>query len=229
MARPPPNRMLRGLSPASFTEEALPPAPVGLPPGFGIPLCAGVELSFLANLPPLGMKLAILEVLLFVSASRATGTTSSLCSSPLSSVLSGTEVRFATSFPFSFPFSLSFSGPLTEPFLVVKALLKVRWAMPLRAILGLLAVVETVVPEEGAAPQEFPLLVPLSPGRTLPSFSSKGSVLEPVSALSTCPAPSCLVGAALSVWGPTPLEEEMEDDLEPPLLLKSLSFSSIDF
>lgn len=154
MASPPPNRMLRGLSPASFTEEAFPPTPGALPPGFGIPLCAGVELSFLATLPPLGMKLVILEVLLFELSVSTTGATSSLSSSPLSSVLSGTEMRFPTSFPFSFPlsFSLYFSVLLTEPFLAVKALLKVRWAMPLRAILGLLAVVDTVVPAEGAAP-----------------------------------------------------------------------------
>lgn len=235
MARPLPNRMLRGLSPASFTEEVFPPTPGALPPGFGIPLCAGVELSFLATLPPFGMKLAILEVLLFeLSVSTAAGATSSLDSSPLSSVLSEVEVCFPTSLPFSFSFSfpfsfsLSFSVPLTEPFLAVKALLKVRWAMPLRAILGLLAVVATVVPAERGAALAVPVLVPFIPGRTLPSSSSRGSVLEPVSALSTSPAPGCLVRAPLSVWAPTPLEEEVED-LEPPLLLNSLSFSSIDF
>jgi len=230
--RPPPSRMLRGLSPASFTEEAFPPTPGALPPGFGIPLCAGVELSFLATLPPLGMKLVILEVLLFeLSASTATGATSSFSSSPLSSVRSGTEMHFPASFPFSFsfsfPLSLSFSVLLIEPFLAVRALLKVRWAMPLRAILGLLAVVGTVVPAGGAAPWAAPLPVPLIPGRTLPSSSSRGSVLDPVSALSAFAASSCLARAALSLWAAAPLEEV--DDLELPLLLKSLSFSSIDF
>lgn len=53
-------------------------------------------------------------------------------------------------------------------------------------------------------------------------------MLEPVSALSTCPAPTCLDGAELSASAPLEEEEEVED-LEPPLLLNSLSFSSIDF
>lgn len=50
--------------------------------------------------------------------------------------------------------------------------------------------------------------------------------MDPASTFSTPPAPDCLAGAELSVWATPPLEEE---DLEPPLLLKSLSFSSMDF
>lgn len=219
--RPPAKRMLRGLSPASFAEDALPPTAEALPPGFGIPLCAGVELSFFVTFPPLGMKLVIFEVLLFeLSVSKAAGATSSLGSSPLS----GAETRFPASLTFSFPFSLSL--PLTEPFLAVKALLKVRWAMPLRAILGLLAVVATAAPADGAAPEAVPWLLPFIPGRTLPSSSSRGSVLEPVSARSTCAGPGCLAGPAASLCAPPPLEAE---DLEPPLLLNSFSFSSMDF
>lgn len=230
MTRPPPNLMLRGLSPASFTEEVLLPAPGALLPGFGIPLWAGVEFSFLAALLPLGIKLVIFEAFLMeLSESTEVGDVSSFESSTLSSVLSGTEVRFPTSFPFSFsfsfsfslPLSLSFSWPLTELFLAVNALLKVRWAMPLRAILGLLAVVGTAVPAVGVAP----LLVPFIPGLTLPSSSSRQSVLEAVSTFSTCPTPTCLAGAGFSVWGPAPVAE----DFEAPLLLKSFSFSSIDF
>lgn len=216
--RPPPKRMLRGRSPASLAEDALPPPAEALPPGFGIPLCAGVELSFLVTFPPLGMKLVIFEVLLFEpSVSKAAGAASSLGSSPLSSALSGPETRFPASLTFSFPFSLSL--PLTEAFLAVSALLKVRWAMPLRAILGLLAVVEAE-PAGGAAPWAVPLLVPFISGRTFPSSSSRGSVLEPVSARSTCAAPGCLAGPAASLCAPP---------LEPPLLLNSFSFSSMDF
>lgn len=225
MDRLPARRMLRGLSPASLAEDALPPTAEALPPGFGIPLCAGVELSFFVTFPPLGMKLVIFEVLLLeLSVSTAAGAPSSLGSSPLSSALSGTETRFPASLSFSLPFSLSL--PLTEPFLAVRALLNVRWAMPLRAILGLLAVAETEGPAGGAVAQAVPLLVPFVPGRTLPSSSSRGSVLEPVSARSTCAAPGCLARPAASLGAAAPLEVE---DLEPPLLLNSFSFSSMDF
>lgn len=136
------------LSAAAFT----PPASLVLAftagffaPGFGIPLCA----SFFATFPPLGMKLAILEVRLLLSSSSI----SSFASSVLTLLFSFSELLTELSF--------------AELFFVVSARLNVLCAIPLSAILGLLAVVV--------------FALPLAPGRTFPSSASNGSVFEAVS------------------------------------------------
>lgn len=103
----------------------------------------------MATFPPFGMKLAILEVRLLLSAS-------SVSSFASSTRTSGVEARFTESLTLLF----SFSGALAELFLAVSARLNVLCAMPFSAIFGLLAVVA------------------LAPGRTLPSSTSSGSVFE---------------------------------------------------
>ncbi len=114
--RPPPRRILRGLSlslpPRGSTELFTAPFPVFLLPGFGMPLCTGAGLSFLVppTLPPLGMKLAILEAFL---GSASEGATSSLTS--LISTFSEEGTRFDASFPF-----LSFSLARFFPFLYLQ-------------------------------------------------------------------------------------------------------------
>lgn len=172
-------------------------------PGFGIPLWDGAAASFLVllSLPPLGMKLAILEDFFGISVT-ATPLSSSLGSS-LRSGLSVMETLLVRSLPFSFSFSFSrccfsfsFSPPFGELFLLVSALLKVRCAIPLSAILGLL----DAGPAVGSA-----LLAA--------SNSSLSSKLGRISSRSQ------LVSR----------DAEPSPALEPPLLLKSLSFSNMDF
>lgn len=170
-------------------------------PGFGIPLREGAAASFLAllSLPPLGMKLAILED--FFGISVAAAPLGSSLGPSLRSGLSVTEALLARSLLFSFSFSrccfsFSFSLPFGELFLVVSARLNVLWAMPLSAILGLL--------EAGPAVESV---------RPVASISSLSSTLDRISSRSQ------LVSRDP---GPSPA-------LEAPLLLKSFSFSSMDF
>lgn len=173
-------------------------------PGFGIPLCEGAEASFLAlfSFPPLGIKLAIFED--FFGISVAAGAVCSSFGSSFTSSFSVTDVLFTMSlllsFSFSFCFSFSFSLPFGELFLLVSARLKVLCAIPLSAILGLLDV--------------GPGLFTFRFAASISSLSSKlGSVSSLSQLLSRDPEPSRVVPPAL----------------EPPLLLKSFNFSSMDF
>lgn len=196
----------RLLSPSFAGTGALEDFPVVFfIPGFGIPLCKGAEASFLALLsfPPLGIKLAILEVFFGISVVVVRAVCSSLGSSFRSS-FSVMDVLFAMSlllsFSFSFCFSFSFSLPFGELFLLVSARLKVLCAIPLSAILGLL--------------DTDPGLFTFWLGASISSLSSKlRSVSSFSQLLSREPGHSCVVPPAL----------------EPPLLLKSFSFSSMDF
>jgi len=173
-------------------------------PGFGIPLCKGAEASFLAlfSFPPFGIKLAIFED--FFGISVVASTVCSSFDSSFTSSFSVIDVLFPVSlllsFSFSFCFSFSFSLPLGELFLLVSARLKVLCAIPLSAILGLLDI--------------DPGLLTFWFVASISSLSSKlGSVSSFSQLLSRDAEHSSVVPPAL----------------EPPLLLKSFNFSSIDF
>lgn len=202
---PEPAFPLRLLSPSFAATGALEDFPVVFfIPGFGIPLCEGAEASFLAlfSFPPLGIKLAILEDFFGISV-----VASAVCSSfgsSFGSSFSVIDVLFAMSlllsFSFSFCFSLSFSLPFGELFLLVSARLKVLCAIPLSAILGLL--------------DNDPGLFTFWFAVSISSLSSKlRSVSSFSQLLSRDPGHSSVVPPAL----------------EPPLLLKSFNFSSMDF
>lgn len=199
-------------------------------PGFGIPLCV-VELEasvfVVPPLPPLGIRLAILEARLGSASVAPPLVPFSFLwpSDSLVSPRSGTEVRLELSLALSLSLarSLSFSAPFVELFLAVSARLNVLWAMPFSAIFGLLVVTLT-----GGDPA-----VPLT-GRALPSASSRSrSVLEPDSTRSTTIPESLKAPPLLPLSLDDPVPDGVcwvvaVDDLEPPLLLKSFNFSSMD-
>lgn len=163
------------LSPSRPPEGATEPRPAlaALPPGLGMPLPrAREELSFLAlpvPLLPLGR-----EELFFSSGADVVES----AFSSLRCCWSGVEVRpkelsEALSFSLDRALSLSLSLSLSESllralFLGVRARLRVRWAMPLSAILGLASALRLTglwCPSAASSPCWLPQALPGVPGR----------------------------------------------------------------